>query len=129
MKTKILLIEDNDDFRNAVKGYLNEQILDIEIFEACTGEMGVTKASLVKPDIAIVDLNLPHANGFEVIKMLKEDHPNCFLIVLTMLEVEQFKQLAKELNVVDFVGKSELFDRLVPVVNKYVEKCREASMV
>ena len=126
MKPRILIVDDHDDFRTLIKDYLNSQGLNLEIFEASTGEMGVTKASCVKPDIVLMDVSLPNANGILAAKHIKEDNPNCDVIILTVFEVKAFKRNAQEIKVRDFIGKNEVYDRLIPVIKRCLkEKIRK----
>ncbi len=123
MATKILIVDDHQDFRGIVKEYLLKQNLGIEIFEASTGEMGVAKASCIKPDVVLMDINLPNANGITAAKHIKEDHPDCDVIILTMFEVKPFKEIARKIKAKDFIGKSEIYEKLVPVIKKCL-KCK-----
>ena len=118
MKKKVLIIDDHADFRAMVKDYLNRDELDLEIFEASTAEMGVAKASFVKPDIVLMDISLPSANGLEATKHIKEDAPNSDIIILTMFDVEVFKQAAQKIKATAFIGKSEIYERLLPVIKE-----------
>ena len=122
MSKRILIVDDNADFRSMVKDHLKRQDLGLEIYEAATGEMGVAKASFVKPDIILMDISLPHANGLEATKYIKEDHPECDVIIVTMFEVDVFKRAAQKIEAKDFVGKSEIYDRLVPAIKKCLEE-------
>jgi len=118
MSTKILIVDDHQDFRTAVRDYLNDQKLGLEVSEASTVEMAVTKASSLKPDIVIMDINLPNGNGLDASRHIKEDCPDCDVIILTMFDIKPFKQIASNINVIDFVGKSEVLEKLVPVIKK-----------
>ncbi len=124
MRKKILIVDDNIGFRSTVKDYLTMHNVNAEIFEANTGEMGVAKASFVKPDVVLMDISLPHANGLEATKYIMEDNPYCDVIILTMFEVDVFKRAAQKINVRDFIGKSEIYDRLLPAVVKCLEEKR-----
>ena len=115
---KVLIVDDSDDFRAMLKDYLKRHHLGLEIFEASTGEMGVAKASCVRPDIVLMDINLPHANGFEATKHIQGDHPDCQVIILTMFDVKVFKEAAEKIKVADFIGKSEIDERLLPAIKK-----------
>ncbi len=115
---KILIVDDSDDFRAMIKEYLTKCKLGLEIFEASTGEMGVAKAACVRPDIVLMDINLPHSSGFEAARHIKGDHPDCDVIILTMFEVKVFKEVAQEVRAVDFIGKSEIDERLIPAIKK-----------
>ena len=127
MKNRILIIDDHADFRAMVKDYLNRDGLDLEIFEASTAEMGVMKASCVKPDIVLMDINLPNANGLAATKLIKEEHPDCDVIIITMFEVGAFKQAAQKIKAAAFIGKSEIYDQLLPAVKKCLKERRANS--
>jgi len=121
---KILIIDDNDNFRGMIKDYLKNHQLKVEIFEANTAEMGVAKASCVKPDVVLMDISLPHANGLQATRHIKEDNPQCQVIILTMFDVEVFKQAAEKIQARDFIGKSEIYDRLLPVVKECLDEIK-----
>ena len=118
---KLLIVDDSDDFRDMLKEYLRRHNLGIEIFEATTGEMGVAKASCVRPDVVLMDINLPHSSGLEATKQIKIDHPDCDVIILTMFEVRIFKEAARGIRAADFIGKSEIEDRLIPTIRRCLE--------
>jgi DNA-binding NarL/FixJ family response regulator len=122
MPLRILIVEDNTDFRKVVKQYLKQQNNVGDIYEATTGEMAVMKASFVKPDVILMDIHLPKANGIEVAQHIKEDNPQCDIIVLTMFETEDSKKFFQREYVTDFIGKSELYDRLVPSLKKCLQR-------
>lgn len=125
---KLLIVEDHEDFRQALKKYLQEQKLSLEIYEASTGEMAVTKAACVKPHIVLMDINLPHADGLKTSIVIREDNPHCDVIILTMFEIEHFRKIAKDIiNAAAFIGKSEVYDKLVPVLRKCIERQQELT--
>lgn len=115
---KVLIVDDSDDFRAMLKGYLARHNLGLEIFEASTGEMGVAKASCVRPDVVLMDINLPHSSGLEASQHIKLDNPDCHVIILTMFEVKVFKEAAQKIQAADFIGKSEIDERLIPAIKK-----------
>lgn len=118
MKKKILLVDDHDDFRTSVKDYLKQHNLDLEIFEANSGEMGVLKASCVRPNIVIMDISLPNENGFEAALQIMEDQPKCEIIILTLFDVKVFKKAAQKIKVRAFIGKNEVYEKLLPAIKE-----------
>ena len=121
MKKRILIVDDHADFRTMVKDYINRNKLGVEVFEASTGEMGVVKASFVKPDIILMDINLPQTNGLEAAKCVKEDHPHADIIILTTFDVGAFRKAAEKIKVRDFIGKHDVYDCLLPAIKKCLE--------
>lgn len=118
---KLLIVDDHDDFRHMLKEFLKKNHLGLEIFEASTAEMGVTKAACVKPDIVLLDINLPQSNGFDAARNIKEDLPGCDIIILSMFEVKVFREKARQIKAADFIGKSEIDERLVPAIKHCLE--------
>jgi len=118
MSAKILIVDDNHEFRKMLRSYLESQKLGVEIFEADNGEMGVAKASFVRADIILMDISLPRVNGLAAAHQIKSDNPGCDIIILTMFDVEEFKKAAKKIEATAFIGKNEIYDELIPVIKR-----------
>lgn len=118
MPTKILIIEDHDDFRAMVKSYLEKQDLSMEVFEAPTGESGVVKALREKPEIILMDIRLPNMSGIDAAGRIKKYLPECKIIILTMFETEAFRSIFKSQDIEAYIGKSELYEKLVPLLKE-----------
>src|SRR3989338_3291387 len=118
MSTKILIIEDHDDFRAMVKSYLEKQDFKMEVFEAPTGELGVVKALREKPDIILMDIRLPNMNGIDAASRIKKYLPSCKIVILTMFETEAFRNVFKSQDIEAYIGKSELYEKLVPLLKE-----------
>ena len=121
---KILIVEDHNDFREIVRNFLRTKMADVnpEIIEATTGEDGVVVALKEKPDIILMDIRLPKMTGMDAASMIKASFPECKIIILTMFETETFRKVFKSDSVTAYIGKSELYDKLVPEINKIFSK-------
>lgn len=124
MPIKILIVDDNDDFRHMVKDYLKREIAGAVIAEASTAEMGVAEALFMRPNIVLMDLRLPHVSGADAARYIKEDNQGCDVIIVTMFEAEEFNRSNVEKVYTAFIGKSELYDRLMPVIRDCLAKQR-----
>jgi CheY-like chemotaxis protein len=71
MKTKILVIEDNAENRYMVQFLLEQR--GHEIFTAESGPLGVELAGKVRPDLILLDIQLPGMDGHAVAQRLKKD--------------------------------------------------------
>ena len=85
MPIKICIVEDNADMRESVAQALNEAGV------RCTGTYATAEAAVQdlpfqKPDVALVDINLPGMNGIECVAKLKEQMPQLQVLMLTRYE-------------------------------------------
>ena len=85
-KLRVLLVDDHQLFRSGVKALLARQA-DIEVVgEAADGLDGVQQARQLRPDIILLDLNMPGASGREAVRTLTEDLPGTRVLMLTVSE-------------------------------------------
>ena len=83
---RILFIEDESALQKNLSDLFSQE--NYETISALDGEIGLNLAKNKKPDLILLDLILPKASGFDVLKSLKEDKDtkNIPVIVLTNLE-------------------------------------------
>lgn len=82
-KYTLLYIEDSRTNVSLVAEILKARP-DIALMSAHTGEMGLEVAHLHKPDLILLDINLPGIDGFEVFEALKQDETTCHIPVLAL---------------------------------------------
>ena len=122
MATKILITDDHDEFRMTVRSYLEKMDDNFEIMEASSGEAGVLKALRERPDIVLMDIRLPDISGIDAASQIKNDFPSCKIIVLTMFETEAFREVFKSNDIEAYLGKSELYEKLIPTITKVLKE-------
>lgn len=118
MALKILIIEDHEDFRQIVKDYLKSQIGNLQIFEAASGEAGEFIANRENPELILMDIRLPNANGIDTASRIKRNLPECRIVILTMFETDIFRNVFKSDDINAYLGKSELYEKLIPIIKK-----------
>ncbi|NLK94300.1 MAG: response regulator transcription factor [Clostridiales bacterium] len=101
--TKILLVEDEESIRSFLK--INLERNDFQVIEAETGEEGIKKADLEKPEIAILDVMLPGINGFEVCHELRSKYSDMGIIMLTAKGQDIDKIMGLEYGADDYIIK------------------------
>jgi two-component system nitrate/nitrite response regulator NarL len=88
-RLRIFLIDDHNLFRSGVKELLGRQA-DFEVVgEAADGLEGLKRAREVKPDVVLLDLNMPGIAGREAVQMLLEELPQTRVLMLTVSEDAQ----------------------------------------
>ncbi|WP_283690253.1 response regulator transcription factor [Clostridium perfringens] len=90
-----------------MRGFLriNFQRENFQVIECESGEEGVRKALIEKPDIAILDVMLPGMNGFEVCQKLRESFPRMGIIMLTAKGEDMDKIMGLQFGADDYVLK------------------------
>ena len=84
MPIRILIADDHQLLRQGIRNFLSLEP-DFEIIgEASDGEEAIAQATALLPDILLLDINMPKANGIEVAAKLKETHPKIRILALTM---------------------------------------------
>lgn len=86
MPIKVCIVEDNDDMRESVAQVLN-QAPGLRCMNAyASAEAAVRDLPSQKPDVALVDINLPGMNGIECVTKLKARLPHLQVLMLTRYE-------------------------------------------
>ena len=84
--TNILLIDDHTLFRTGLRFLLEQEEHFNVIGEATDGLSGVKLAEQLKPDLILLDLDMPIMNGREALPQLLNDVPERVVIILTVSE-------------------------------------------
>ncbi len=123
---KLLIIDDDIGLANSIKYFFED--LNCSVFVSYSGEGGLQTYLKEKPDIVIVDLNMPGMSGLEVISFLAKHHVDTPVVVVsgTGLIKEAIKSI--KLGAWDFVTKPILnFEELEMSVLKALEKAQLIS--
>ena len=86
MKIKVAVFDDNKTLRNGLKLLINssENLTCVGVFENCLHVLDDIKSS--NPDVVLMDINMPHVNGIEALKMVKSEFPSVKIIMQTVFE-------------------------------------------
>ena len=116
---RVLLAEDQLMFRTAVRRLL-ELEQDIEVVaEVARGDELVPAALAARPDVAVVDIEMPGQDGISAASELRQSLPSCRTLILTMYGRPGFVQRAMEGGVSSFVLK----DAPVEVLAGAIRRC------
>jgi len=82
VRPKVLIVEDNVDLLTILQELLS---VEYDVAVARRGEDGVTLAASLRPDLVILDLQLPQMDGIEAGLWIKREVENVRILVLTAL--------------------------------------------
>lgn len=103
MQHKILIVEDEEIIRLGLQD--NFELENYIVETAADGEEAIAKADSFLPHLVILDLMIPKKSGFEVCRVIRKKHPECFIIMLTAKTEETSKVAGLEMGADDYVTK------------------------
>lgn len=125
--TRILYVEDNDD--NVYMLKLRFELLDgFEVIVADNGETGFAAAIAEKPDLILMDLDLPVVTGWEASRRLKSDPAthDIPIIALTAHAMAGARERALAAGCDEFDTKPVDFDRLLEKIERLLAENRSS---
>ena len=121
MAIKIMITYDHSMIREGLKNLL-ELDGDIEVIaEAVDGEDCLEKLEAVKPDVLLLDINMPKMNGLEVLKNLKARKSKIKVLVLTVHNEIEYLLKAVDIGVNGYVLKDSESSELKKAIFALVE--------
>ena len=112
MDHRVLIVDDNGAFRAAARQLLERAGFSV-VAEAESGAGGVEEAKAHSPDVAIVDVQLPDVDGFEVAARLSALEAAPQVILISSLDGADFGSLVAGSSALGFVPKAELSASLI----------------
>lgn len=124
MGCRVLIVDDSDVLRKIVSFNLTKEGFIVE--EARDGLEALEKLKANKPDLVILDIMMPHLNGFEVLKRMRADPElsNIPVIILTAKGGENDAKTALSIGANGFLTKPFSPVKLVEEVRR-VTQCGE----
>jgi NarL family two-component system response regulator LiaR len=87
-QVRAVVVDDHDLFRRGLRGLLEDQGISV-VGEAADGAEGVRLAVHSRPDVVVMDLNMPVMGGVEATRRLAEQAPETSVLVLTVTEDDE----------------------------------------
>jgi|SRR5215207_1999465 len=107
MPPRIVIVDDDPTFLTTVRTLLEADGFEV-VGEALNGVEGVATVEELKPDVVLLDVNLPDIDGFEVVKRLT-DRGRAPPVVLTSIRSESdFGDLVEKSRAYGFITKAEI---------------------
>lgn len=105
-KPKIFLIDDHPIFRHGLKSVLELEDIATVIGEASNGYGFIDLLSGLKPDLVLLDIDMPFMNGLDATQKALEIYPDLKIIIFTMFSDEEYYYKMIDRGVKGFILKS-----------------------
>ena len=121
-----LLIADDENLELKVleKTVKKHFVDELEIFVAGNGRKASQICDEVKPDIALLDIEMPGMNGIELAKYIKEKYAYCIIIFITAYDRFDYAIEAMHIKAFDYLLKPWKEERLCELINTAIENVR-----
>ncbi len=123
-----LLVDDEPHVRLLIKTLL-KQLGITTVWEAGDGTTALELAGAHKPNVVLLDINLPQMGGLQVLAKLKAAHPDMPVIIVssqsTMKTVMQTRELGAEAYVLKHAPKSEVLQMLSDAFDNIAEETED----
>lgn len=121
MSIKIILIDDHTLFRSGIKALLSRQSDFDVIGEAADGFTGIKLVEQMRPDIVLLDLDMPVMNGRETLAQILSSNPQQTVVMLTVSEDNDDLTECMRIGARGFLLKNINADFLLDSIRKAVD--------
>ena len=105
-KLRVLLVDDEIMIREGFKRLFDWEAHDCEVVgEAADGMEALAKIDALRPDIAIMDINIPIMNGLKVIQLSRIKHPDTAFVIVSGYDDFSYCREALRLQITDYILK------------------------
>ena len=105
-KLRVLLVDDEIMIREGFKRLFDWEAHDCEVVgEAADGMEALAQIDTLKPDLAIMDINIPIMNGLKVIQLSRIKHPNTAFVIVSGYDDFSYCREALRLQITDYILK------------------------
>lgn len=122
----LVVADDEPKIRRGIENILNWNEFNINIIgEAEDGEIALKVIKEEKPDIILLDINMPFLNGLNLLQKLKDINDKSIVIIISGYDEFSYAQKALQFNVFDYILKPVNKKKMEEVITKAVNKLNE----
>lgn len=129
---RVIIADDEETIRNGLKKLIESYNLGLSVIATAEdGEIAMKVIEHYKPEIILMDINMPFMNGLEIIEKLRQTDEDAKIIIISGYNQFEYAQKALELGVFSYLLKPinyrEFKNILVKAMNSYSERIWEIN--
>jgi len=125
------LIVDDDDHVRGFLVVLIRRLLEGTVFEARNGREAIDVYRRERPDLVLLDVNMPHLNGMDALLEIREINPKAIVIMITSLATRRIVEDAADRGATNFIrkdtSKSQILEAITATIEEHLLKPPEAA--
>jgi DNA-binding NarL/FixJ family response regulator len=103
----LVIVDDHEDFRSSARALLELEGFDV-LGVAADGPSALATVDALRPDVVLLDVQLPGMDGFEVVRQLQARDDPARIVMISSRDRSAYAADLCEAGVLGFLGKSEL---------------------
>jgi DNA-binding NarL/FixJ family response regulator len=116
MATRILLVDDHPAYLERARALLMQHE-GVEVAGiALSGEEALGMAADLRPDLVLLDFQMPGLNGIETARRLKALDPDLHVVIVTAHDDEAYREAAREAGADGWIAKTSIADELAGIL-------------
>jgi CheY-like chemotaxis protein len=104
---RVLIVDDHDAFRATARRWLTAGGFDV-VGEATDGAQALEAVTRLRPDVVLLDVQLPDFNGFEIAARLSADNHRPEIVLTSSRDAAEFGGLIERSSARGFIPKAKL---------------------
>ncbi|HEX9614675.1 MAG TPA: response regulator transcription factor [Bacteroidota bacterium] len=117
---RILVVDDHAAFRQSLSEFLRSQAGIEVVGEATNGEEAVEKTLELRPDLVLMDVSMPTMSGYDATRIIKEQHPETRVVILSSHTGEVYRSAARESHADGYIEKNSMKNELTLLIAQNV---------
>jgi signal transduction histidine kinase len=115
---QFLIVDDHELFRRTARSFIESQPNWQVCGEAGDGIEAIEKAKLLRPDVILMDINMPRMDGLQATRIIRRELPDCNVIIVTQNHETIARQQAASVDAKCSVTKADLTKELPTIIKK-----------
>ncbi len=111
----VLIVDDNSLFRKILREGLHSRFPSVSITEAKDRQETLKMMGSFLPDLIFMDIRLPDGNGLELTRLIKQEHKNVKIVLLTSYDEPEYRDAAIRCKADHYISK-DTFIQLMQMI-------------
>jgi two-component system, NarL family, invasion response regulator UvrY len=117
----ILITDDHANVRRGLRELLGDAFPGTGFSEASNGDDVLAQLVGSRPDVLLLDINMPGRSGFEVLKDVKHIYPLLPVIMVSVQAASQYAMRCMRAGATEYINKNSASEELVPAIRKIMD--------